>query len=297
MYLGHSMWTFITVYMYPYASWLERVYCLFTCTLACIIRANLLFICLFPRVLGIHQSLPYLSVSFYISRSHSTRPCLHLCTRILSGLRKGISRRLHVAHALLEQTVVLGAWRRAVGGIVVGQGVLGEEFGVILVRLPGFDELTDLLLCGFHVSLRRPLAVSWLPDWLGHLERWLWRHNPSRSLLDGRSLPQLEAGGVGRRHVRGIFVLFVLLLGWAGRPLHRASCGFFLVQHLEDGGLAQVGGNGGEEDGDRVRSFFLSSPAKATGGCKITNAPATKGTKRVLLTQPLALSPRASHTL
>lgn len=40
--------------------------------------------------------------------------------------------------------MVLGAWRGAVGGIVVGQGVLGEEFGVILVRLPGFDELTDL---------------------------------------------------------------------------------------------------------------------------------------------------------
>lgn len=41
-----------------------------------------------------------------------------------------------------------------------------------------------------------------------------------------------------------------------GRPLRAAhfTCGFFLVQHLEDGGLAQVGGNGGEEDGDRVRS-------------------------------------------
>lgn len=49
---------------------------------------------------------------------------------------------------------------------------------------------------------------------------------------------------------------FVADVGVCGRPLWAAhfTCGFFFVQHLEDGGLAKVRGDGGEEDRDGVRS-------------------------------------------
>lgn len=87
---------------------------------------------------------------------------------------------------------MLGAGRRAVSGVVVGQGVLGEELVVIFVVFLWFDELTDLVLCGFSSSLGWPLIVSSPPDGLRYLEGGLGCHNPGRCRLEGWLVPQLE---------------------------------------------------------------------------------------------------------
>lgn len=88
--------------------------------------------------------------------------------------------------------MMLCAWGRTVGGIVVRQGVLSEELAVIPAHLLGLNEFTNLFLYRLVNTLGRPLVIASSPDGLTDLEGWLRHHYLGRNVVQRYLFSVLE---------------------------------------------------------------------------------------------------------